>query len=190
MNKKTIKEYRIWKAMKARCSAPSFKESNYQKNKIKVCDRWINSYENFIADMGRIPNDDYSIERINNCGDYTPTNCKWIHKSEQPKNRGSFNRIFYHDGKYKNLKDWAKHFGIKYTTLYSRIFRNGIRFEDAIKDDPSGLKFEIDGKKMRVYEWCKLLGVKPMTVYDRMHKGWSFDRAIKTPIIKKVANKI
>jgi hypothetical protein len=133
-NKKNIKEYRIWKGMKGRCYAPCNKNmGTYQKNNITVCERWKNSYDNFLEDMGRIPSTDHTIERMDNLGNYEPSNCKWIHKSEQPKNRGSFNRVFSYNGETRILKDWAKYFGIKYTTLYQRLYRSGWSFGKSIK---------------------------------------------------------
>lgn len=134
MNKKQIKEYRIWRAMKARCYAPSNANSTkqyYQQDGIQVCDRWRNSYEAFIADMGKIPGDDYSIERIDIHGDYCPENCKWIPMNEQQKNRRN-SKMYTIDGKTMCLKDWARHFGISYTALHKRVSYRGYSFEESI----------------------------------------------------------
>ena len=62
MNKKTIKEYRAWKAMKARCNAPSAKKGTYLN--IDVCINWKDSYQNFLNDMGNAPSNEYSLDRI------------------------------------------------------------------------------------------------------------------------------
>lgn len=131
MNKKTMKEYRIWRGMKARCYAPSSTKGYYKQFGIKVCDRWLHDFDAFLSDMGRIPSDEYSIERIDVRGDYCPENCKWIPMRDQPKNRSS-SRFFTYNGMTKCLKDWARYFGIKYTTLYQRIVRNNKPFEIAI----------------------------------------------------------
>lgn len=133
MNKKNLKEYRIWKAMKARCYAPSQKNiGKYQKLGIKVCDRWLHDFDAFLSDMGNIPGDDYSIERIDNTKDYCPENCKWILQRYQSKNRT--NSIMYsYKGKTMCLKDWARYLNINYTTLYMRIYR-GASVDDAIRD--------------------------------------------------------
>ena len=132
---KDQKEYRIWKAMKARCYSPCNKKNqnkHYQLKNITVCKRWKDDYQQFLKDMGSIPSNDHTIERINNNGDYEPSNCKWIHKSEQSKNRGAFNKKFTWNGETKNIKDWARYFGFKYTTLYLRIYKQGLSFKDAI----------------------------------------------------------
>lgn len=132
MNKRAIKEYRIWKAMKARCYAPSQNKGYYKKFGIKVCDRWLHDFDTFLKDMGKMPSDDYSIERKDVHGDYCPENCIWIPMREQPKNRT--NSIFItHDGKTLCLKDWARELGIGYSCLYRRVVTNKTDFEKAIQ---------------------------------------------------------
>lgn len=123
MNKKSLKEYRIWRAMKARCYAPSQTKGYYKQNRIKVCDRWLHSFENFINDMGAMPSNDYSIERIDVLGDYEPNNCKWIPQRDQSKNRS--NSIFVnYEGEKICLKEYSRRVGIPYPTVYQR-YRKG-----------------------------------------------------------------
>lgn len=124
MNKKSMKEYRIWRAMKARCYAPSQTKGYYKQNHIQVCDRWKHSFDNFIQDMGAIPSDDYSIERIDVTKDYEPGNCKWIKQTDQPKNRTNTIWMTY-NGKTMCLKDVARETGMKYSRLYMAYRRAG-----------------------------------------------------------------
>ncbi|BAZ71379.1 hypothetical protein NIES4106_61760 (plasmid) [Fischerella sp. NIES-4106] len=78
--------YRCWSDIKTRCSnSKSRNYSNYGGRGITICDRWL-SFENFLTDMGEVPNG-YSIERIDNSKGYCPNNCKWASKSEQSINR-------------------------------------------------------------------------------------------------------
>lgn len=82
------KEYAAWCGMKGRCyrlNHPRYKD--WGGRGIRVCDRWINSYENFLADMGRAPSPTHSIDRINNDGNYEPGNCRWATVQEQNKNK-------------------------------------------------------------------------------------------------------
>lgn len=136
MNKKTMKEYRIWRAMKARCYAPSQTKGYYKQNHIQVCDRWRNSFDAFIAGMGMMPNDSYSIERVDVSKDYEPSNCIWIQQNKQPKNRTN-TIMFEIDGQRLCLKDVARKIGVKYTTLYMAYRRSGYDLkavDSAIRD--------------------------------------------------------
>ncbi len=82
-----IPEYRVWAAMKRRCQNPNVKAWKYYGARgISVCDRWKNSYHNFIADMGLRPSKEYSIDRINNDGNYEPSNCRWATPAQQRAN--------------------------------------------------------------------------------------------------------
>ena len=83
-------EYIIWKAMKARCK--NVNNKYYGGKGIMVCDRWVNSFENFIQDMGKMPKG-YSIDRINSDGNYEPSNCRWADKDTQIKNRKNYKKI-------------------------------------------------------------------------------------------------
>lgn len=130
-NKKLMKEYRIWQAMKARCYAPSQTKGYYQSEGIKVCERWLHNFENFLNDMGHIPGEDYSIERIDVHGDYCPDNCIWIPMKDQPKNRRNC-LMYTHNGETHCLKEWARIIGMNYDTLRMRVVRKHIPFEIAI----------------------------------------------------------
>jgi hypothetical protein len=76
-------EYWAWCGMRARCKS---KDPVYGGRGIKVCERWQNSFNDFIADMGSRPSKRHTIERIDVNGDYEPGNCKWIPKTDQSEN--------------------------------------------------------------------------------------------------------
>jgi hypothetical protein len=83
-------EYRAWSKMKNRCY--NKKDKRYREwggKGIRVCDRWLNSYPNFLEDVGRKPSRRHSLGRINNNGHYTPENTRWETPVQQAQNRGS-----------------------------------------------------------------------------------------------------
>lgn len=78
----TSPEFRAWIEMRRRCRS----RKGWTDRGITVCDRW-GCFENFLADMGRKPSTNHSLDRIDNSGNYMPGNCRWATKLEQRLNR-------------------------------------------------------------------------------------------------------
>lgn len=80
-------EYRAWQEMKRRCTDPCRPYyKHYGGRGITVCERWL-TYNNFLADMGRKPHSKTSLDRINNEGNYEPSNCRWTDGTTQRLNQ-------------------------------------------------------------------------------------------------------
>ncbi|HEV3223934.1 MAG TPA: hypothetical protein VGZ90_13690 [Puia sp.] len=115
------KEFKAWRAIKSRCSNKKLKcYPHYGGRGIKVSDNWINSYSTFLSDMGRAPTANHSIERIDNNGDYDPSNCKWATKKEQANNTRS-NTFITYKGEILTMGQWAEKMGLSKSTLSNRI---------------------------------------------------------------------
>lgn len=83
----TSKEYKAWASMKRRCLKPSNRNfKDYGGRGITVCQRWIDDFTNFLADVGRAPQG-YSLDRIDNDGNYEPGNVRWASPITQANNR-------------------------------------------------------------------------------------------------------
>lgn len=122
--------FTVWRGMRERCGLQSHKSfADYGGRGIQVCERWANSFELFLADMGPPPDHRHSIEREDVNGNYEPTNCTWATTVMQSRNRRS--NVFYEfHGRRLILKDLAKLSGVPEQTLYNR-FRRGLSIEDA-----------------------------------------------------------
>lgn len=128
------REYRCWKIMKTRCLNKNFhKYPIYGGCGIRVCDRWINSFENFLEDMGLCPKSCASIERMDNSKGYFPGNCKWATAKEQANNMRT-NLIVTFRGKTQTLKQWCEELEQNYDAMRSRIFRKGWPVERAFTE--------------------------------------------------------
>jgi hypothetical protein len=80
-------EYRSWQGMKKRCLDSSHVHfHNYGGRSITICDRWLNSFENFLQDMGTRP-DGCTLDRIDPEGNYEPGNCRWADWQTQARNK-------------------------------------------------------------------------------------------------------
>lgn len=125
-------EYHIYMGIKGRCCNPNNSSySRYGGRGIKVCDRWLgeHGFENFIADMGRRPSKEYSIDRIDNNGDYCPENCRWATTLEQANNKRN-NTIIEHNGEAHTIDEWCSLLGVNLDkNAIGRRLRSGCSFE-------------------------------------------------------------
>jgi hypothetical protein len=113
--------YNIWQSMKQRCLDKNCNTfGRYGGRGINVCDRWIESFDNFLKDMGQLPTPNHSIDRIDNNGNYEPSNCRWATVEQQARNRRSNRRIFYKNQELI-LVEWCEKLAIPYKTTLGRI---------------------------------------------------------------------
>ncbi len=113
-------EHRIWMDMISRCKYDTHAD-NYRDRGIIVCERWKNSFELFLSDMGHCPKG-RSIDRINNDGNYEPSNCRWATRKEQNRNKRN-NVSVVIDGVSHCLSQWSEISGIARKTIDGRLKR-------------------------------------------------------------------
>ena len=108
--------------MKARCLNPRNKSyPDYGGRGIKICDRWIDSFENFLADMGEVPGREYTNERRDTDGDYCPENCYWATKATQANNTRANIKISFEGVDYPSLAEACRCLGLNLQTVKVRI---------------------------------------------------------------------
>lgn len=119
-------EYAAWCSMKCRCA----RDAGYAGRGISVCKEWSDSFVVFIRDMGQRPDDSMSIDRIDNDGNYEPSNCRWASRTTQQNNRRS-NRRLVIDGKSRTLAEWVAVSGTSRQQIRSRL-RRGWQSKEAV----------------------------------------------------------
>jgi hypothetical protein len=97
---------------------------------ISICARWLDSYENFLADMGECP-DGMTLERKDVKGHYEPGNCVWATWTTQANNRSN-NRHIELNGQTKTMAEWARNFNVPIGRVKTRL-ANGWTPEQAFK---------------------------------------------------------
>jgi hypothetical protein len=124
--------------MKYRCSSPNASEyKNYGGRGIKVCERWMESFQNFFDDMKVEYQEHLTLERKDTNGDYCPENCIWATYEEQHRNRRD-NHNLEAFGKVQCIAAWSEEYGIPVNTLKNRMYRSNkkkMTLEEAIKAD-------------------------------------------------------
>lgn len=117
-------EYRVWAGMLNRCTNPSNDSwSRYGGRGIRVCQRWLASFEAFLKDVGPRPSLRHSLDRFpNNDGNYEPGNVRWATARQQCANM-STNRVIEWDGKKLTVQEWSRLTGIDATTIGWRLKR-------------------------------------------------------------------
>ncbi len=113
-------EYNVWANMKQRCLNPNHSRfKDYGGRGIKICDTWLRSFQLFYEDMGHRPVGT-SLDRVNNHGNYEPSNCRWATQFEQRLNTRR-NRFITVHNETRTLCEWSKSTGINRSTLASRL---------------------------------------------------------------------
>lgn len=174
--------YFTWHRMKSRCTKPFHQDYYlYGARGISVCDRWMASYENFYNNMGEKPKG-FSIDRIDNNGNYEPNNCRWASPHQQSLNKRS-SRLIVLGEVTKNLSTWAQENNITPHVLRYRIQarmpEENLFSKDKVKPkDYSHLKnlsrkdnviLEFNNQFLTISQWSEKTGLKHTTIWHRIY---------------------
>lgn len=160
--------YNTWRSMIGRCHDPEHAGyCQYGLKGISVCERWRESFENFISDMGYRPGREYTLHRIDNYRGYCKLNCRWASAADQMRERIS-SRLLTFNGNTMTLGEWAKVMGMKASLIAARLDR-GWTIDRALTSPPQSVKrFSFGGQDLTAREWAKLLGFSPSAMYYRL----------------------
>lgn len=180
-------EFRAWSGMKRRCLRPQSKDwPNYGGRGIKVCDRWVDSFAAFLADMGSRPSPSHSIERLDVNGNYEPGNCVWATAKEQQRNRRDNVRL-HAFGDERCVAEWAEKAAPADATIRGRL-KLGWEPENAISKPVARKTYRRimvtrDGRTMSLRAWAKECGLPYTAVVQRVSVlGWPAERALTEPL--------
>lgn len=185
--------YGVWLAMRRRCYLESCKDyKNYGARGISVCKEWKDSYLSFKSwATSNKYEEGLELDRINTNGDYEPSNCRWITRVENARNKRS--TVFLElNGERKTLQEWALEYNLPPKTVRDR-YRKGVRGKDLLapltihkppKSEPS-IFIEIDGELKSLNEWADHLGMSRKTISWRYHSKGLRGRELIAPIGSK-----
>lgn len=121
MNTKNANLYSVWRAMHSRCENSHSKDyKRYGARGIRVCEEWEDYDQFYWWAIWSGYRDGLSIDRINNDGNYEPSNCRWVDVTEQSRNRRS-NRHITYQGEKRCISEWAELTGIHKDTIRYRL---------------------------------------------------------------------
>lgn len=171
-------EYRAWHGMISRCN--DINNPDYGQRGISVCERWRNSFPEFLIDMGNRPSPEHSVERKDVNGNYEPGNCVWATDKDQMRNRRDTNYVMFH-GERRKLVELAEEQGLQVVTVRARLARGKSPEEAFGTPVTHAHRIVYRGVSERISVLAKRFGLHRHTVKKRIEKGWTVEKALETP---------
>lgn len=167
-------EYVAWLNMIARCERPE--HARYAGRGIKVCEKWRESFDAFLSDVGRRPSAQHSLDRVDSNGNYEPTNVRWATEETQQRNRTN-NRVVTVGGDKKCLAEWSAETGVNRKTLARRL-DTGVAADRAVDPSPLHRLHDYNGEKRSLREIAKAVGIPESSLHRRLQRHGSVETAI------------
>lgn len=170
-------EYKIWQAMKYRCSEKTAVFKNYAGRGISVCAEWADDFATFYADMGQRPSAKHTIERKDNNAGYSKSNCEWATRQVQANNKRG-NRRISHCGRLLTAAEWSRELGVSQRNIANRLKRgkDTASVLSVIVREP--VRIEHAGVSKTVSEWSRDLGIGVRAITKRLQRGESVSSAL------------
>lgn len=163
-----------WRSIKSRCLSKEVEPyQDYGARGITICDRWLNSLEAFVEDVGLPQQKSDSIDRINVDGNYEPGNCRWATRSQQMRNIRT-NHLVTIDGETQPVIYWAEKAGISHGLMLFRLRCGwtGQRLLGPARPKAAPIPLiEINGESGTCWHWAKKTGLSPQVIYERWKRG-------------------
>lgn len=174
------RERSAWRAMRARCLNPKSKSwKHYGGAGISICARWLESFPNFLQDMGPAPTPRHWLGRLNVQGNYEPGNCVWTTAWEQ-QNRRAYCTQLTISGRTLTAAQVARLPGqpTRVAVLYRA--KAGVLLENppAARLDKRSIWLTHDGQTLPLPEWARRIGMPPWTLWRRMRRGEPVERIL------------
>jgi len=173
--------YRRWCDMRNRCNNQNNRGYKYYGGRgIKVCERWEESFWNFVEDMYPSYKEGLEIDRKNNDKGYSPDNCRWSDRKTQVRNRRGITNINAF-GENKNLSEYSEEYGLKAGTVSYRIRNAGLSPEEALtrelgsfRNYPEEKKIYLtrNGETKWIVDWAIETGIPYQRIFFRKKKGY------------------
>lgn len=167
----------VWREMHRRCT--SKKDQRYHRyggRGITVCKEW-DDFERFKSwSYACGYHEGLTIERIDNDGPYSESNCRWATKKEQANNTKN-NKIIEFEGKFLTIAEWSEITGIKQGTIWKRI-QLGWSAEDILTKNVRGTSITFNGVTKSLAEWSRITGFSENMILRRIKRGWTIEKAL------------
>lgn len=195
---KTSPEYSTRSHMIQRCNNPNDKNyDSYGGRGIRVCQRWLDSFEDFYSDVGPKPSPLHSLDRWpDNNGNYEPGNVRWA-TYEQQMNNTRRNINLSVNGRTRTVAQWARKMGVDPFLIYTRL-KSGLPVEYLLTgaEQPDALvkyrrkknerTFEFQGQIKNISEWASVIGISRGEMGTRL-KHWPLSQALTQPSLRKTS---
>lgn len=167
--------YRIWSNMKQRCTLITHeKYHHYGGRGIEVCKEWQNFETFYEWAMSNGYSDELTIDRINNDGNYEPTNCRWVTQKAQANNKRN-NVLITHNNENKTIAEWSEFANIPQSVLQWRLNKgwSGDKLLAPVRSQKPNKPFKTDNYRNEIITWFKD-GITKTEIGKRLNIGRNY----------------